>query len=53
MSMPIFPLLMNALLVITLGGKYVLEDFDRAVEDIEKGIPGKKLIYPNAEDMPK
>lgn len=34
-----------------MGGKYLLEDFDKAVADIEQGIPGKKLIYPNAEDM--
>lgn len=35
-----------------MGGKYALEDFDRAVAAIEKGIPGKKLIYPNAGDIP-
>ena len=35
-----------------MGGRYALEDFDRAVEDFRRGIPGKKLIYPRAEDMP-
>ncbi len=34
-----------------MGGKYVLEDFDKAVEDIEKGIAGKKLIYPHGSDI--
>lgn len=36
-----------------MGGRYALEDFDRAVEDFRRGIPGKKLIYPRAEDMPR
>lgn len=35
-----------------IGGHFVLEDFDKALEEIKKGTPGKMLIYPNAEDMP-
>jgi threonine 3-dehydrogenase len=34
-----------------MGGRYALEDFDRAVEDAKNGVPGKKLIYPHAEDI--
>lgn len=35
-----------------MGGKYALADFDRAVEDVRRGVPGKKLIYPDPEEMP-
>ena len=34
-----------------IGGKFALEDFSRALEEIHKGTPGKMLIYPNAEEM--
>lgn len=34
-----------------IGGKYVLEDFEKALEEIRKGTPGKMLLYPNQEDM--
>lgn len=36
-----------------MGGKYSLEDFHQAIADIENGIPGKKLIYPDSEDLPR
>ncbi len=38
---------------LLFGGAYVLEEFDKALEEIGKGTPGKMLVYPNAEDMPK
>ncbi len=34
-----------------IGGRFVLEDFDKALDEIKKGTPGKMLIYPQAEDM--
>lgn len=34
-----------------LGNKYTLEDFDKALEAIRVGVPGKMLIYPDASVM--
>lgn len=34
-----------------IGGKFVLEDYEKAFEEIRKGTPGKMLRYPNAADM--
>lgn len=33
------------------AGSYVLEDFEKALEAIKKGVPGKVLLYPNAADI--
>lgn len=34
-----------------IGGKFTLEDYEKALSEIRKGTPGKMLLYPNADDI--
>ena len=34
-----------------IGGCFALEDYEKALEEIRKGTPGKMLLFPNAEDI--
>lgn len=34
-----------------IGGRFILEDYDKALEEIKKGTPGKMLFYPDASLM--
>lgn len=34
-----------------IGGKFVLEDYEKAFEEIKKGTPGKMLLYPDANNI--
>lgn len=34
-----------------LGGKYPLEDFETAISEMRKGVPGKILLYPDRANM--
>ena len=36
-----------------IGGCFALEDYEKALEEIRKGTPGKMLLFPNAEDIRK
>lgn len=34
-----------------IGGKFVLEDYEKAFDEIRKGTPGKMLLYPDANNI--
>ena len=39
---------------LELAQRYLLEqDYEKALEEIRKGTPGKMLLFPNAEDIRK
>ena len=29
-----------------MGNRFALKDFDKALEQIENGVPGKMILYP-------